>query len=107
MKMAAEVAFCLHYIDQNLYQLHYQLIDNCLQMSPALPIEIQAEHIITAIENNNKELGAGIHYVLLDRLGGCKAGQGNYLVEVDKILVTKILTKFIKTYNQYPAKQAG
>jgi 3-dehydroquinate synthetase len=95
MKIAAELSARLGYIDRPTVELHYRLIDDLLGMTPDLPDAIDPGTLIRTMCVDNKKTGRDVRYVLLEKIGQCQAGNGDYLIRVDKEIVQDVLDKFI------------
>ena len=98
MKIAAELSARLGYIDHTALAMHYRLIDDKLAMKPALPQNIDPVSIINTMYVDNKKTGGDIRYVLLEKIGQCKKGHGDYLIRVDRKIVQDVINTFISNY---------
>jgi 3-dehydroquinate synthetase len=95
MKMAAELSVRLEYLDRPPADLHYRLIDDLLGMTPDLPESIAPGALIRTMYVDNKKTGGNVRYVLLEKIGQCRKGDGDYLIRVDKEIVRDVLEEFI------------
>jgi 3-dehydroquinate synthetase len=95
MKMAAEVSARLGFIDKPAVDLHYHLIDDLLGLTPDLPETIDPGALIRTMYVDNKKTGEDVRYVLLEKIGQCRKGDGDYLIRVDKEIVRDVLEEFI------------
>ena len=98
MKMAAELSVRLAYIDSEALALHYRLIDDILAMRPKLPEDMDPGAILRTMYVDNKKSGRDVRYVLLEGIGRCKKGQGDYLISVDKAVVREVIDVFLRNY---------
>ncbi len=98
MKMAAELSFKLGYIDREVVDRHYTLIDDKLDMKPAIPPHIDAASILETMYVDNKKLGNDVKYVLLESIGQCKNEKGDFLLTVDRNVVREVVERFIDQY---------
>ena len=98
IKIAAELSARLGYIDQTALALHYHLIDDKLAMKPKLPQNIDSASVIKTMYVDNKKTGGDVRYVLLENIGQCKKGDGDYLIRVDRRIVQDVIDKFIENY---------
>lgn len=103
MKIAAELSARLGYIDEAARALHYRLIDDKLGMKPELPRDMAAASILNTMYVDNKKTGHDVRYVLLERIGRCKKGRGDYLIRVDKEIVRGVIDDFLAGYASEPA----
>jgi 3-dehydroquinate synthetase len=94
MKMAAALSARLGYLDRATVDLHYRLIDGLLGMTPDLPETIDPEALIRTMYVDNKKTGTDVRYVLLEKIGQCHKGDGDYLIRVDKEVVREVLIGF-------------
>ncbi|MBW1864731.1 MAG: 3-dehydroquinate synthase [Deltaproteobacteria bacterium] len=102
MKIAAELSAELGYIDSDALALHYRLIDELLALKPGFPENLEPESILKTMVVDNKKTGRDVRYVLLQRIGQCKKGSGDYLISVDREIVQSVIGTFIKTYKGQP-----
>lgn len=98
MKMAAELAYQLGYIEREVVDHHYTLIDDKLDMKPAIPAHIDAASILETMYVDNKKLGDDVKYVLLESIGQCKNEKGDFLLKVDREVVREVVERFIDQY---------
>ena len=98
MKIAAELSFRLGYIDREVVERHYALIDDKLAMKPGLPGHIDAVSILDAMYVDNKKSGNDVKYVLLESIGKCKNEKGDFLLTVDRKIVQEVIKRFIDHY---------
>lgn len=98
MKFSAELASRMGYIDREAAELHYTLIDAKLALKPGLPEGIDAASILDTMCVDNKKSGAGVKFVLLERIGRCKSADGGYLVPVKEKLVAETVERFVDHY---------
>lgn len=98
MKIAAELSARLGNIDHAAVALHYRLIDDLLALKPKLPGNIDPMSLVDTMYVDNKKTGGDIRYVLLEKIGQCKKGDGDYLIRVDRKIVQDVITKFLEHY---------
>jgi 3-dehydroquinate synthetase len=98
MKIAAELSARLGYIDKQAVGLHYRLMDDLLAMTPDLPENIGPGDLIRTMYTDNKKIGGDVRYVLLEKIGQCQKGDGDYLIRVDKKIVEDVLGRFMEHY---------
>jgi 3-dehydroquinate synthetase len=94
MKIAAELSAALGYIDDKAVRLHYRLIDDILALRPRLPGHLTPATIFNTMVADNKKIGRDVRYVLLEDIGQCKKGDGDYLLHVDKQIVHGVIEDF-------------
>lgn len=94
MKIAAELSFALGYIDGQAVRLHYRLIDDILSLKPRVPEHLDPAAIFNTMVADNKKIGRDVRYVLLEDIGACKKGDGDYLLHVDKNIVLSVIEEF-------------
>jgi 3-dehydroquinate synthase len=106
MKMAAHLANELGLIADSVVDLHYELIDGCLDLAPELPPSIDAAALLAAMKRDNKRTGANLRFVLLDGLGSCANPEGDWLVTVaDDAYLADFAARFLGTYPWRPQKR--
>jgi len=98
MKIAAELSAELGYIDNDARLLHYHLIDELLALKPRFPDNLEPASILNTMVVDNKKTGRDVRYVLLQRIGQCMKGSGDYLIPVDKEIVQSVIGEFINNY---------
>jgi 3-dehydroquinate synthase len=98
MKIAAELSAELGYIDSDALALHYRLIDKLLALKPRFPENLEPVSILRTMVVDNKKTGRNVRYVLLEKIGQCKKGSGDYLISVDREIVQSVVETFIKKY---------
>lgn len=98
IKLAAELSAGLGYINQGELALHYHLIDDLLAMKPELPPKIDPTSILKTMNVDNKKNGDDLRFVLLEKVGQCKKGHGDYLIRVDQKIVQEVVNRFIDNY---------
>lgn len=98
MKIAAELSAALGYIDRHALALHYRLIDELLALKPRFPGNIEPASILNTMYVDNKKTGTDVRYVLLREVGQCIKGNGDYLINVDRVIVQSVIETFIDTY---------
>lgn len=98
MKLAAELSAELGYIDSDALALHYRLIDELLALKPRFPENLDPESILRTMVVDNKKTGRNVRYVLLEKIGQCKKGNGDYLISVDRKIVQSVIEAFISKY---------
>jgi 3-dehydroquinate synthase len=104
MKMAAHLANERGLISDELVDLHYELIDSCLGLVPALPPHIDAASLFAAMGRDNKKTGESLRFVLLNGLGSCANEEGDWLVTIaDNAYVQDLIERFLSVY---PARLA-
>ena len=100
MKIAAELSAKLGYIDGDALTLHYRLIDELLALKPRFPENIEPVSILNTMLVDNKKTGRDVRYVLLEKIGQCKKGSGDYLIRVDRDIVRSVMEGFIHNYGK-------
>jgi 3-dehydroquinate synthetase len=95
LKLAAELSARLGFIDKPVVDLHYRLIDDLLGMEPVLPESLDPGALIRTMYVDNKKSGGDVRYVLLEKIGQCCRGDGDYLIRVDKEIVQEVLEAFM------------
>jgi 3-dehydroquinate synthetase len=100
MKIAAELSAKLGYIDEDALTLHYRLIDELLALKPRFPENIEPVSILNTMLVDNKKTGRDVRYVLLEKIGQCKKGSGDYLIRVDRDIVRSVMEGFIHNYGK-------
>jgi len=98
MKIAAELSAELGYIDGDTLVLHYRLIDDLLALKPRFPKNLDPTSILKTMGVDNKKTGRDVRYVLLEKIGQCKKGSGDYLINVNREIVQSVIGKFIRKY---------
>ena len=98
MKIAAELSAELGYIDSDALALHYRLIDELLALKPRFPEKIDPQSILKTMVVDNKKTCRNVRYVLLEKIGQCKKGNGDYLISVDREIVQSVIEAFISKY---------
>ncbi len=98
MKIAAELSAELGYIDNDARLLHYHLIDELLALKPRFPDNLEPASILNTMVVDNKKTGRDVRYVLLQRIGQCMKGSGDYLIPVEKEIVQSVMGAFIRQY---------
>ena len=98
MKIAAELSAELGHLDSDVLALHYRLIDELLALKPKLPEKLEPQTLLNTMVVDNKKMGREVRYVLLESIGRCKKGTGDYLIGVDREIVQSVLGAFIKKY---------
>ena len=98
MKIAAELSAELGYIDNDARLLHYHLIDELLALKPRFPDNLDPASILNTMVVDNKKTGRDVRYVLLQKIGQCIKGSGDYLIRVDKEIVQSVIDEFISRY---------
>ena len=98
MKIAAELSAELGYIDSDALALHYRLIDELLALKPRFPDNLDPQSILKTMGVDNKKTGKHVRYVLLEKIGQCKKGNGDYLISVDRAIVQSVIEAFISKY---------
>jgi 3-dehydroquinate synthetase/predicted O-methyltransferase YrrM len=91
MCIAADLSNSLGYISDNDVKLHDHFLGTVLKMPCYVPKGITASMMISAIENDNKRVLGGVKYVLLEELGGCFEGKGDFQISVEKDQVVKAI----------------
>lgn len=102
MKIAAQLGMRLGYLDQRDVDLHHHLLDDVLGLIPSLPQGIDTSSIIETIGTDNKKTGAEARFVLLSKIGACCEGDGDYLVKIDRKVISQTLDAFIESYRKNP-----
>ena len=69
MKMAAELSFQLGFINREVVERHYTLIDDILGLKPQLPQHLDAGSILETMYVDNKKSDSDVKYVLLEGIG--------------------------------------
>jgi 3-dehydroquinate synthetase len=106
MKMAAHLANERHLISDEIVDLHYELIDSCLGLVPALPLHIDAASLFATMACDNKKTGESLRFVLLDDLGSCANDEGDWLVTIrDNAHILDLVERFLSAYPGRPAKR--
>ena len=100
MKIAAELSAKLGYIDEDALTLHYRLIDELLALKPRFPENIEPVSILNTMLVDNKKTGRDVRYVLLEKIGQCKKGSGDYLIRVDRDIVRSVMEGFLHNYGK-------
>jgi 3-dehydroquinate synthetase len=95
MKMAARLSERLGYIDRPVVALHYRLIDDLLGMTPDLPENIDPGALVRTMYVDNKKTDGDVRFVLLEKIGRCRKGNGDYLIRVDEEIVQGVLGEFM------------
>jgi len=98
MKIAAELSAELGYLDNEALVLHYRLIDELLALKPRFPENLEPASILKTMGVDNKKTGRNVRYVILEKIGQCKKGSGDYLINVDRAIVQSVIGTFIKKY---------
>lgn len=98
MKIAAELSAFLGYIDVRTLEIHYRLIDDVLGLKPKLREDFEPGAILETMYADNKKTGKDVKYVLLEKIGQCKKGSGDYLISVDKEIVKHVIETFFQNY---------
>lgn len=98
MKIAAEISHRLGYLDAAARDLHYRLIDDKLAMKPELPPYLDASSLIRVMYVDNKKTGRDMRFVLLEAVGRCRKGRGDYLIRVDKSILKDVIDVFLDHY---------
>jgi len=98
IKIAAELSARLGYIDNTALALHYRLIDDILALKPKLSQNIDPASVIKTMYVDNKKTGGDVRYVLLEKIGKCKKGHGDYLIRVNRKIVQDVIKTFIENY---------
>jgi 3-dehydroquinate synthase len=98
MKIAAELSAELGYIDNDARLLHYHLIDELLALKPRFPDNLDPASILNTMVVDNKKTGRDVRYVLLQQIGQCLKGSGDYLIPVDGEIVQSVMGAFIRQY---------
>jgi len=105
MKMAAHLANERHLIADEIVDLHYELIDSCLGLVPALPQHIDAASLFATMACDNKKTGENLRFVLLDELGSCANDEGDWLVTIpDNAYILDLVERFLSAYPRRLAK---
>ena len=98
MKIAAELSAFLGYIDVRTLEIHYRLIDDVLGLKPKLRQDFEPDAILETMYADNKKMDEEVRFVLLEKIGQCKKGSGDYLISVDKEIVKQVIETFFQNY---------
>jgi 3-dehydroquinate synthase len=100
MKIAAHLGKELGLISQKDVEQHYYVIEEKLGFNNPFPETITTEKLMDAMIADNKKTGVALRFVLLERIGQCYNPEGDFLVTVDKELVSKVVEDFIQQERQ-------
>jgi 3-dehydroquinate synthase len=100
MKIAAHLGKELGLISQKDVERHYYVIEEKLGFNNPFPETITTEKLMDAMIADNKKTGVALRFVLLERIGQCYNPEGDFLVTVDKELVSKVVEDFIQQERQ-------
>ncbi len=99
MKMAAHLAHERGMISEQTVKLHYELLDACLGLTPALPPQVNADTLMAAMKRDNKRTGENLRFVLLEALGSCaQEGEEPLITIRDDEFILGFLHRFLDAY---------
>jgi 3-dehydroquinate synthase len=100
MKIAAHLGKELGLISQKDVERHYYVIEEKLGFNNPFPETITTEKLMDAMIADNKKTGVALRFILLERIGQCYNPEGDFLVTVDKELVSTVVEDFIQQERQ-------
>ena len=99
MKMAAHLANEQGLISKQVVNLHYELTDSCLGLTPGLPPSVDAQSMFATMKHDNKRTGDSLRFVLLNGLGSCAHEGDEPLVTIsDNDYIVNFLERYLDTY---------